>query len=87
MSALRIHSGTTKHQIDFDNFEILDKASNDLKLCYKEMLYIRKLKPKLNTQVDSELFTLVMRNAKLETANERDIEKHIKKAKQTKQRS
>ena len=36
------------------------------------MLYIRKLKPKLNTQVDSELFTLVIRNAKLETANERD---------------
>ena len=51
------------------------------------MLYIRKLKPKLNTQIDSELFTLVIRNAKLETANERDIEKHIKKAKQTKQRS
>ena len=51
------------------------------------MLYIRKLKPKLNTQVDPELFSLVIRNAKLETANERDIEKHIKKAKQTKQRS
>ena len=40
------------------------------------MLYIRKLKPKLNTQVDSELFTLVIRNAKLETANEKDIEKY-----------
>ena len=42
------------------------------------MLYIRKLK--INAQVDSELITLVIRNAKLETANERDIEKHTKKA-------
>ena len=33
------------HEIDFDGVKILDRASNDDKLCWKEMLYIRKLKP------------------------------------------
>jgi len=77
-SALHNHHTNTKHQIDYENFEILDRASNDLKLCYKEMLYIRKLKPSLNTQENSELFTLIIRNAKLENSNTRDIEKYVK---------
>ena len=34
----------TNHQIDYENFEIIDKANNDLKLSYKEMLHIRKQK-------------------------------------------
>ena len=42
------------------------------------MLYIRKLKPSLNTQENSELFTLKIRNAKLENSNTRDIEKYVK---------
>jgi len=67
------------HTFNFDEFEILDRASNDLKLQYKEMLYIRKLKPSLNTQEKSELFTLVIRNVKLDTAITRDIEKYINK--------
>ena len=36
------------HEMDFDNIKILDRASNDLKLQYKEMLFIRKLNPFLN---------------------------------------
>ena len=31
-----------KHRMDFEKFVILDRASIDLKLQYKEMLYIRK---------------------------------------------
>ena len=39
------------HEMDFDNVKILDRASNDLKLQYKEMLYIRKLNPSLNKPI------------------------------------
>ena len=39
--------------------------------------YALRIHKKIETQVDSELFTLIIRNAKLETANERDIEKHV----------
>ena len=42
------------------------------------MLYIRKLKPTLNTQENSELFTLIIRNAKLNNDITRDIEKYVK---------
>ena len=31
-SALFKHSKETKHEIDYENFEVIDKASNDLKL-------------------------------------------------------
>ena len=42
------------------------------------MLYIRKLKPKLNQQLESELFTLIIRNVRQENSITRDIQKYLK---------
>jgi hypothetical protein len=67
------------HEIDFENVEILDRADTVRKLEYKEMLYIRKLKPTINKQTEGELFTLIIRNVKLESSMERDIQKYLKK--------
>ena len=64
--------------MNFEDIEILDRASNDLKLSLKEMLYIRKLKPKLNKQLESELFTLIIRNVRQENSITRDIQKYLK---------
>ena len=72
-SALSRHSNETDHEIDNENFEIIDRANNDLKLSYKEMLHIRKSKPTLNTQESSELFTLIIRNFQLDNAITRDV--------------
>jgi len=49
------------------------------KLEYKEMLYIRKHKPTINKQTEGELFTLIIRNVKLETSMERDVQKYLNK--------
>ncbi len=73
------HKVKKKHQIDFENVEILDRASNDQKLQYKEMLYIRKHKPTINKQTEGELFTLIIRNVKLDTSMERDVQKYLNK--------
>ena len=43
------------------------------------MLYIKKLKPTINKPTEGELFTLIIRNIKLETSIERDIQKYLKK--------
>ena len=43
------------------------------------MLYIRKLKPTLNKQKETELFTLIIRNDKMENSITRDIQKYLKK--------
>ena len=59
-SALYKHSIDHGHSIDYDNVEILDKASNDKKLLLKEMLYINKLNPTLNKQKNSCLFSLII---------------------------
>ena len=69
------------HEIDFDNVQILDRANTELKLQYKEMLYIRKLAPTLNKQLNSELFTLIIRNVQLENSITRDIQKYVKNKK------
>ena len=66
------HNNIPGHEIDFENVVILDRADNSLKLAYKEMLYIRKLKPSLNKQLESELFTLIIRNVQLENSITRD---------------
>ena len=66
------------HEMDFDNIKILDRASNELKLQYKEMLFIRKLNPSLNKQTNSELFTLIIRNVQQETSITRDFQKYLK---------
>jgi hypothetical protein len=73
------HHIKTGHVIDFDNVEILDRADTLRKLELKEMLYIRKLKPTLNKQLESELFTLIIRNVKLDTSITRDAQKYLKK--------
>ena len=72
------------HEIDFDNVEILDRADSERKLEYKEMLYIRKLKPTLNKQKESELFTLIIRNVQLENSITRGIQMYLNKPKITK---
>jgi hypothetical protein len=72
------HNSLDNHEIDFDNVEILDRADSELKLQYKEMLYIRKLAPTLNKQLNSELFTLIIRNVQLENSITRDIQKYVK---------
>jgi hypothetical protein len=59
------HHKLPGHEIDFANVEILDRASTIKKLELKEMLHIRKHKPSLNKQLESELFTLIIRNVKL----------------------
>jgi len=48
------------------------------------MLYIRKIAPSLNTQEQSELFTLIIRNNKKPTDKTRDIENYINKNNRTK---
>ena len=78
------HMKTEKHRMDFENIEILDRASNDRKLQYKEMLYIRKLNPTLNRQMNSELFTFVIRNSKKDSDFTNDIQKYLNKNKNTK---
>ena len=76
------HHHLEGHEIDFDNVEILDRADSLKKLEYKEMLYIRKLKPTLNKQIESELFTLIIRNVQLENSVTRDVQKHLKTSRQ-----
>jgi hypothetical protein len=73
------HHNIPGHEIDFENVEILDRADTIRKLEYKEMLYIRKYKPTINKQTEGELFTLIIRNVKLESSIERDIQKYLKK--------
>ena len=65
------HNILDGHEIDFEGVEILDTASTALKLQYKEMLYIRKLKPTLNKQVESELFCLIIQNVQLTDGHKR----------------
>ena len=54
------HQEEKGHIIDFEGLEILDSASNVHKLRLKEMLHIIKLKPKLNVQKKSALFSLLI---------------------------
>jgi len=48
------------HRIDWDNIEILDTARDQRRLLLKEMLHINKLKPQLNIQKSSKLFSLII---------------------------
>ncbi len=59
-SALLRHSNSTGHVIEYAIIDIIDQASNERKLLLKEMLYINKLRPNLNTQNKSELFSLII---------------------------
>ncbi len=42
------------HQMDYENIEIVDKASTDFQLRMKELLQILKRKPELNKQLNSQ---------------------------------
>ena len=75
------HNNIPVHEIDFENVQIIDRADSSLKLSYKEMLYIRKLKPSLHKQVESELFTLIIRNVQLENSITRDKQNYFIKSK------
>ena len=50
------------HRIDWDNMEILDTARDQRRLLLKETLHINKLKPELNVQKSSKLFSLIIGN-------------------------
>ena len=65
-------------EMEFDNIKILERASNELKLQYKEMLFIRKLNPTLNKQTNSELFTLIIRNVQQKPSITRDFQNYLK---------
>ncbi len=48
------------HRIDWDEIKIIDSAKDDRRLLRKEMLHINKLKPELNIQKSSKLFSLLI---------------------------
>ena len=73
------HHHLPGHEMDFENVEILDRADTQKKLELKEMLYIRKFKPTLNKQLESELFTLIIRNVKLVNSITSDDQRYHKK--------
>ena len=50
------------HVIDWDNMKILDTAKDNWRLLLKAMLHINKLKPELNVQKSSKLFSLLIGN-------------------------
>ncbi len=70
------HHKLPGHEIDFANVEILDRANTIKKL---ELLHIRKHKPSLNKQLESELFTLIIRNVKLVNSITSDAQRYHKK--------
>ncbi len=53
-----------KHRIDYENAQIIDTASSDLKLRVKELLHILKTEPSLNKQLkaqsDFDIKTLIV---------------------------
>jgi hypothetical protein len=54
-SACQVHvSKYPDHQMDYDNVQIIDQASNDMKLKIKELLHIIQRKPSLNRQLNSQ---------------------------------
>ena len=57
-------SSVNKHMIDWDNSQIIDSARDDRRLLLKEMLHIKNLKPELNVQKSSELFSLLIGDRK-----------------------
>ena len=53
--------------------------SSKLKESYlKEILLIRKFNPSLNGQMNSELFTVIIRNTQQESHKTRNIQKNLK---------
>ena len=57
-SAVYKHMMDSGHRIAFDDVEVLDSAPSDYRLKLKEAFYIKKYKPTMNVQVQSDLFKL-----------------------------
>ena len=53
-SACHEHCAKLGHTIDYENPEVIDTASSDMKLKIKELLHILKKKPELNKQMNSQ---------------------------------
>ena len=70
------HHKLPSHEIDFAYVEILDRGNTIKKVELKEMLHIRKLKTSLNKQIESELFTLIIRNVKLANSITSDAQRY-----------
>jgi hypothetical protein len=49
-----------RHRIDWDDMQVIDSARDDRMLLLKEMLHINKLKPELNIQRSTKLFSLLI---------------------------
>jgi hypothetical protein len=78
-TAISRHAEEQNHEFDFDNVKFIDKADNNRQLELKEMLHIRKHKPTLNTQENSELFTLIIRNVQKKNDITCDRQRYVKK--------
>ena len=63
-SSVHKHISSEGHTIDWENFQIIDSARDDRRLLLKEMLHIKNLKPELNVQKSSELFSLLIGDRK-----------------------
>ena len=50
--------------MDWDEMKIIDSARYDFRLRLKEMMYINKLKPELNIQKSSQMFSLLLNGGK-----------------------
>ena len=50
--------------MDWEEIKIIDSARDDYRLRLKEMMYINKLKPKLNIQKSSLMFSLLLNGGK-----------------------
>ena len=59
-SSVKQHINSTNHRIDWDGIKTLTSADSDKKLLLKEMLFINKIKPELNIQKSSNLFSLII---------------------------
>jgi hypothetical protein len=55
------------HRIDWDDMQVIDTARDDRRLLLKEMLHINNLKPQLNVQKSSKLFSLLIGSRDKET--------------------
>ena len=59
-SSVHKHMLLENHRIDWDEIKIIDSARDDRRLLLKEMLHINNLKPELNIQKSSKLFSLLI---------------------------
>ena len=59
-SSVSEHVQQNGHTMNWKDIEILDHAKSDMQILWKEMLHIKKQKPMLNKQLNSELFCLLI---------------------------